>query len=186
MLERKYPTIGACGLDCGLCTAFYTEGISRCPGCCGPEFSSKHPSCGIITCCVKEHGLEICCDCPDFPCKRYKDTGKADSFITYRNVMKNFNFIREHGIQKYTDMQKQRMACLKTMLDHYNDGRSKSFYCLACTLLSYDKLKQSMADADRLIKENTGADAKTRAKLLKDILKRAAMEENVELKLRKV
>jgi hypothetical protein len=33
---KKYPTIGVCGLDCGLCPRYYTIGPSRCPGCAGP------------------------------------------------------------------------------------------------------------------------------------------------------
>src|SRR4030042_793391 len=50
---KKYPTIGVCGLDCGLCPRYYTIGPSRCPGCAGPDFFNKHPSCSFITCCVK-------------------------------------------------------------------------------------------------------------------------------------
>jgi hypothetical protein len=38
---KIYPTIGACGLDCGLCTRYYTVGPSRCPGCCGPDSFTK-------------------------------------------------------------------------------------------------------------------------------------------------
>ena len=53
---KKYPTIGVCGLDCGLCPRYYTIGPSRCPGCAGPDFFNKHPSCSFITCCVKKIG----------------------------------------------------------------------------------------------------------------------------------
>ncbi len=56
---RKYSTIGVCGLDCGLCPRYYTVGTSRCPGCCGPDFFNKHPSCSFITCCVKKKDLEV-------------------------------------------------------------------------------------------------------------------------------
>jgi hypothetical protein len=57
---KAYPTLGCCGLDCGLCSRYYTVGTSRCPGCCGPEFFDKMPSCAYITCCVKKKGLEVC------------------------------------------------------------------------------------------------------------------------------
>jgi len=37
----------------------------RCPGCCGPEFFNKHPSCSFITCCVKRNDLEVCAECDE-------------------------------------------------------------------------------------------------------------------------
>ncbi|HNR04634.1 MAG TPA: DUF3795 domain-containing protein, partial [Bacillota bacterium] len=49
-MGKKIHTLGCCGLDCGLCPRFFTEGASRCPGCCGVDFENKHPSCSFITC----------------------------------------------------------------------------------------------------------------------------------------
>src|SRR4030043_2461389 len=69
---KEYPTIGVCGLDCGLCPRYYTQGTSRCPGCGGPDFFNKHPSCSFITCCVKKKNLEVCAECSDFPCSKFK------------------------------------------------------------------------------------------------------------------
>ena len=69
---KTYPTIGCCGLDCGLCPRFYTVGHSRCPGCAGPDFFNKHPSCSFITCCVKKKNLEVCAECSEFPCPKFK------------------------------------------------------------------------------------------------------------------
>lgn len=183
--QRDYPTISICGLDCGLCPSFYTEGISRCPGCCGQDFFNKHPSCSIITCCIYKHGCDICCDCKDFPCNRYEHTGEVDSFITYRNVIKNFNYIKKYGLKKYIEEQNPRMELLKKMLENYNDGRSKSFFCIACTLLSIDMLDRSFIIAVKKTGEQHITDIKAKAKLLKGILKKAAESENVELKLRK-
>lgn len=40
-MTKKIYTLGCCGLDCGLCPRFYTEGSSRCPGCCGENFEKK-------------------------------------------------------------------------------------------------------------------------------------------------
>lgn len=69
---KKYPAIGVCGLDCGLCPRHYTDGPSRCPGCGGIDFHLKRPSCSFITCCVKKKGLEVCRECEDFPCPKNK------------------------------------------------------------------------------------------------------------------
>ena len=70
---RQYPTIGVCGLDCGLCPRFYTVGSSRCPGCAGSGFYDKHPTCSFITCCVRNKHLEVCSECSGFfPCAKFK------------------------------------------------------------------------------------------------------------------
>lgn len=74
------------------------------------------------------------------------------------------------------------------MLECYDDGRCKSFYCLATTLLSLKSLNESLLKADKEIEEKSVGkeDLKSRAKILKEILTQLASEENEELKLRKV
>ena len=105
-MNKKYFTLGCCGLDCGLCPRFYTEGSSKCPGCYGVDFENKHPSCFFITCCVKKKGLEVCCECNAFPCSKFdKETGETDSFITHRRVIQNQNYIKEHGIIAFIEQQ---------------------------------------------------------------------------------
>jgi len=174
---KKYPTIGACGLDCGLCPRYYTQGPSRCPGCCGPDFFSKHPSCSFVTCCVKKKNLEVCTDCNEFPCLKFESEGENsyDSFITHRKTVFNLNFIKENSIEKFIEQQKKRIKLLETMLNDYDEGRSKSFYCLATTLLTIESLEKSLNNVEK------SDDIKIRAKNLKKILN----EIGVELKLRK-
>jgi hypothetical protein len=100
---KKYPTIGVCGLDCGLCPRYYTIGPSRCPECAGPDFFNKHPSCSFITCCVKKKNLEVCAECSEFPCSKFKGNEEyqqlkeSSSYPSYKKVMPNLNFIKEHG-----------------------------------------------------------------------------------------
>jgi hypothetical protein len=112
-LTNIYPIIGVCGLDCGLCPRYYTAGTSKCPGCCGPDFFNKHPSCSFITCCVKKKNLEACAECNEFPCSKFdfwKEDGEGvyDSFLTYKKVMPNLDFIKEHGIEEFIEQQKKR------------------------------------------------------------------------------
>jgi hypothetical protein len=171
--NKKHPTIGCCGIDCGLCPRFYTDGMSRCPGCCGEGFDKKHPSCSFITCCVKKHDLEACGQCGEFPCQKFdKETGERDSFVTHRMVMSNQRLIAEIGIDAFIDRQRKRINFLETALKCYDDGRSKSFFCLAAALLSIDSLNEALALADK------GED-------LKAALNRFAETEGKELKLRK-
>lgn len=187
-MNKKYFTLGCCGLDCGLCPRFYTEGSSKCPGCYGVDFENKHPSCFFITCCVKKKGLEVCCECNAFPCSKFdKETGETDSFITHRRVIQNQNYIKEHGIIAFIEQQNKRMVLLQTLLKYYNDGYCKSFFCLAASLLSLKSLNESLLKAEKEIQEKLVGkeDLKSKAKIMREILNQIAVEDNEELKLRK-
>ena len=173
MAGQKYPRIGCCGIDCGLCPRFYTEGSSRCPGCGNRGFELKHPPCGFLTCCVKKRGFIVCAQCPDFPCKRFdKETGEHDSFVTHRRVMANQNLIREIGLDAFLIIQQKRITFLETALTQYDDGRSKNFYCLAAALLACDSLTNALNRAEQ--GEN-----------LRAVLQEYAENEGQGLKLRK-
>jgi len=189
MVQKRFPTIGVCGLDCGLCPRYYTEGTSRCPGCCGPDFSVKHPSCGFITCCVKKRKLEVCAECSDFPCSRFRESDESeyDSFLTYRKVKRNLNFIKEHGVEEFVARQRRRMELLTEMLGQFNEGRSKSLYCIAATLLSVESIEEAVETARREAVELgiEEGNVKGKAKVLKGIIRDAATEQGVDLKLRK-
>lgn len=188
-LIKTYPTIGTCGLDCGLCPRYYTAGPSRCPGCCGPNFFNKHPSCSFITCCVKKKKLEVCAECSEFPCSKFKDEEEyqqieeSSSYPPSKNIMSNLNFIKEHGVKKFIDQQEKRIKLLEIMIENFNDGRSKSFFCKAVALLDLRSLENSLGDATRKIKINNikSDDIKNQAKILKNILNEVALKEGVEL-----
>ncbi len=188
---KKYPTLGCCGLDCGLCPRYYTVGNSRCPGCCGPDFFNKHPSCSYITCCVKKKSLEVCAQCEEFPCPRFESWlgggAKYDSFLTYLKVHSNMESIRKQGIREFIKQQKKRIEMLETMIEGFDDGRSRSFYCLAVTLLSIKDLKDSLGQAGQNIKKDSleAEDRKAKAKMLRGLLNVSAAEKGIELKLRK-
>lgn len=184
---KRYPTIGCCGLDCGLCPRYYTAGSSKCPGCCGHDFFNKHPSCSFITCCVKKKNLEVCAECDEFSCPKFKDAGKYDSFLTYKKVMPNLNFIKEYSVEQFIEQQKRRIELLKTMMKHFDEGRSKSFYCIAATLLSTTDLEKSLKSSEQKIKaDKIGVgETKTKSKILKGLLNNIAAREGIELKLRR-
>ncbi len=187
---KKYQTLGCCGLDCGLCPRYYTEGSSRCPGCCGPDFFNKHPSCGHITCCVKKKNLEVCAECNDFPCQKFDSwfgNEAYDSFVTHKKAEPNLDFIRKHGVEKFIEQQKERIKFLKDMLEGFNEGRSRSFYCIAAALLPVDDVKNSLESAKKEVK-TLGLrkdDIKSKAKILKKAIQDVADRKGIDLKLRK-
>jgi len=164
-------------------------GPSRCPGCCGPEFFSKHPSCSFITCCVKKKNLEVCAECSDFPCSKlksdeeYQQVKESSSYPSHKKVMPNLNFIKEHGIENFAVQQKKRIKLLETMIANFNDGRSRSFYCKSAALLDLATLENSLDKAIQKIKTDNikPNDTKTKAKILKGILGGVALKEGVEL-----
>ena len=186
---KKFPAIGVCGLDCGLCPRYYTVGTSTCPGCGGHNFFDKHPSCSFITCCVKKHNLEVCAECSDFPCfkfksdKGYQQAKESSSYPPYKKVMSNLNFIKQYGIEKFAEDQKKRIKLLGTMIEKFDDGRSRSFFCKATALLDLTSLENSLDKAIKLMKSNNlkPIDAKLKAKILKDILNETAIKNDVEL-----
>jgi hypothetical protein len=175
---KKFPTIGCCGLDCGLCPRYYTVGPSRCPGCCGPDFFNKRPSCSFITCCVKKKGLETCAECSDFPCSKFKSDEEyqqmelSSSYPPDKKILSNLNFIKEKGIKEFIEQQQRRIRLLEMMIENFDDGRSRSFFCKAAALLDLTSLQNSINKATQEIK--TGKieqnDVKLKAKILKQSL----------------
>ena len=173
MAGLSSPTLGACGLDCGLCPRFYTRGSSRCPGCGGADFSLSHPSCGFLTCCHGAKGLQACALCEDYPCRRFdRETGEHDSFMTHRRVRDNQAFIRARGLEAFLALQAERMVFLRTALETYDDGKSKSFFCLAASLLSPGGLREALRRAES-------------GESLRLALEEIAKDEGEELRLRK-
>ena len=189
MLLKTYPTIGCCGLDCGLCPRFYTVGHSRCPGCAGPDFFNKHPSCSFITCCVKKKNLEVCAECTEFPCAKFKSAEEyekvkeSSSYPPCKKILPNLNFIKSHGIKKFIEQQRCRIKSLEKMIENFDDGRSRSFFCRAATLLDLTSLTSSLDEATRKIKTDKikQNDFKKKAQILRDIINEIALKDGVEL-----
>lgn len=178
---KKHNTIGCCGIDCGLCPRFHTKGDSVCPGCGGINFKEKHPSCGILSCCVIKNGKEVCSVCREYVCKRFDPEKKGfDSFVSHKRVFKNLDFIRDNGIDCFIDQQKIRMQILSDLLTNFDDGRSKSYFCISSALLPLEKLEETRR---LMISLNDTVDIKEKNKRMKDSLHSIAQDLNIELKL---
>ncbi len=186
-LIKRFPSIACCGIDCGLCPTYYTRGPSKCPGCGGPEFSSKHPSCSILTCCVKTNSVETCADCTQYPCEKLKSWDKADSFVTHKVCLQNLSIIKQGGLERFIEQQTRRVKILEHLLNSFNEGRSKSLFCIAATLLPIDELRDIIMNAERRIEEESisSDDIKSKSKIVKEMLTHYAINKNIELRLRK-
>ena len=180
---KNYPTIGCCGIDCGLCPRYHTDGKSRCPGCAGKDFYEKHPACSILTCCSVTKQLETCGNCEDFICKRIRNWDSADSFVTHRKSIYNLKSIQERGLDAFIMQQQERLLLLTNLLEEYDDGRSRSFYCLSAALVPIDDLKLAIGKV-RSAAEPAN-DRKHVAKLLREAVAGIATRNSVELSYRK-
>lgn len=134
--RRTYPRFSLCGLNCGLCPRYHTDGTSQCPGCGGEDFHLKHPTCAVITCSQKHEGVEYCFQCSFYPCARYQKPFEKDSFITYQHVPDDLEKAKNNGLPAYEHELNEKVDLLRFLIEKCNDGKRKNFYCIAVNLLS--------------------------------------------------
>ncbi|WP_319578278.1 DUF3795 domain-containing protein [uncultured Methanospirillum sp.] len=184
-MKIQYPEIGICCLSCRLCPQLYTDGQSRCGGC--KTETRISVGCPFITCALKRKGVEFCWECDESETcekwKKHREAGKkADSFTCYQKLEDNICFIRKNGIDIFQTLQKTREDLLRIMLNEFNDGRSKSFYCIAATILEIAELEDVLAQANN---ESTGMDMKGKARILHALLEETGKQQGYCLKLRR-
>ena len=184
-MEIKYPEIGICGLSCRLCPRYHTDGPSRCGGC-KSEFRTG-AGCPFITCAVKKKGIEFCGTCRENnTCEKWakhRESGKkSDSFTCYQKLEDNIACIRKNGLNGFEILQKKREHLLREMLQEFNEGRSKSYYCIAAAVLETGELEEALAQAHQ---NSEGPGIKERSGIFHRILNEIAQQRNYSLKLRK-
>jgi len=180
--RKASPQFSACGLNCGLCPRFYTEGSSRCPGCGGTDFSFKHPSCGVLSCASKR-ALPYCYLCEEYPCKKYEKAA-LDSFITHRHIFTDPERAKAMGIETYLRELDEKMALLQRLLQEYDDGRRKSFFCLAVNLLPLEDVRAVLAESEASF-DGTPEMRKGRAQSIAGLFHAAAKKRGIVLQLMK-
>ena len=181
-MQRKYPQFSSCGLNCGLCPRYHTSGTSKCPGCSGTGFLTKHPKCGVLSCSMRKE-IEYCYQCDEFPCKKYDGAEQSDSFITHHNRLKDVDKAKSIGIDAYSKELNEKISILETLLINYDDGRRKSFFCTAINLLELHDIKKVLSQIEfELCSEQS---VKERAVIAVRLFQAAADEQSISLKLRK-
>ncbi len=143
--------------------------------------------CPFITCAVKKKGLEFCGYCVENEnCEKWqkhRDAGKQyDSFTCYQKLEENIAFILKNSLGEFDRLQKLREGFLKEMLQEFNEGRSKTYYCIASTVLEMDELEAAL----KLARESSrGQDVKGKSRVLHAVLDDVAEKKQYRLKLRK-
>ena len=150
---------------------------------CPIQLSGHCGGCGFgnqscpITRCSPEHGKpEYCFQCPEYPCEKYADIDRFDSFVTHRNQQTDPEKMQRIGEKAYNAEQIEKRQILDRLLAEYNDGRKKTLFCLAVNLLPLKDLRTVFEDGDPELP------LKDRAQLMEKRLKERS---SVELKLRR-
>jgi len=180
--NREYPQFAACGLNCGLCPRYYTEGQSRCPGCAGEGFSDVHPTCGVLSCCQRK-GFEYCFECDEFPCKKYDLTNETDSFVSHMNKFRDMDKAKRIGMDIYKAELNEKIAILERLINDYNDNRRKGYFCLAVNLLELQDLRSIIKRLDCV--DFSGATMKQKVSAAVELFDDVALQRGISIKLRK-
>jgi hypothetical protein len=144
--------------------------------------------CPFITCAVKRRGIEFCWECEEsVSCGRWaghRACGREhDSFVCYAALEDNIAAIERDGIDAFVAGQRQREALLREMLEQFNEGRSKTYYSIAVTVLDPAEVRSAL-DAAR--QDMAGeADVRVRSKALHARLDEIASTRGLRLALRK-
>ncbi len=174
---RSDTAFSLCGLNCALCP-MQLDGY--CPGCGG---GPGNQPCAIARCSVEQGGMEYCHQCGAYPCERYQGIDAYDSFITHRHQLRDMQRAKAMGAEAYQAELREKLQILRALLAGYNDGRRKSFYCVAANLLSLQDLREGMAELSARIKEDQNI--KEKAALAVKVFQAKAAQCGVVLKLNK-
>lgn len=184
-MKINHVEIGICGLSCRLCPAYHRETKSKCPGC-KSEYRMG-AACAFHNCALKKKAIEFCwlCDTNE-TCERWKkhrDFSKShDTATCYQKLEDDICFIQRNGVTEFEKQQKAREKLLKVMIAEFNEGRSKTLYCIAATVLKIGELENVLTEARAKTK---GVSIKEKSEKMHSMLNEIANKKNYLLKLRK-
>lgn len=170
---RDNQLLSLCGLNCGLCSMNLG---GHCSGC-----GSGNQSCKIARCSLEHNGISYCFECLEYPCDKYLHIDEYDSFITHQNLKANLERAKTIGISRYNEEQQEKVRILNLLLARYNDGRRKTFFCLAVNLLPLSELEAAVSRLD----DPEDLSLKERSAQAVRLLQSAADTHGILLKLRK-
>lgn len=176
--NRENLMFSLCGLNCGLCP-MKIDGY--CPACGG---GAGNQPCKIAKCSLGQGEIEYCFQCASYPCEKYEGIDEFDSFITHQKRQMDFQRAGKIGIELYNAEQKQKADILHELLENYNDGRRKSFYCTAVNLLDLEDVKTVIEKIHQELKPDEG-NLKERAAAAVKFFREKAGDRQLVLKLKK-
>ena len=176
--HREETRFSLCGLNCALCV-MYLGG--HCPGCGG---GPGNQSCAIARCSLEHGDVPFCWECSEYPCPRYNGFDAYDSFVPHRNREQDVARAQELGMEFYLQELEEKRSILAKLLDHWNDGRRKTFFDTAVYLLPLEELR-SVMDALEHQPQLAEQPVKERASAAVALFQEVADRQGVNLKLNK-
>lgn len=172
-------------MSCRLCPSYHADGVSKCGGC--KSESRMRAGCPFITCAIKKKGIEFCWQCDESDtCDKWrahrKFSREYDTFVCYQKLEDNIASIKRYGIDSFVGSQRIREDLLNVMLGSFNEGRSKTYYCITATIFEIKDLKAALAQAEE---DSDGLSIKERSKVLHAIIDKIAEDKHYYLRLRK-
>jgi hypothetical protein len=137
---------------------------------------------------MKHDGVAYCFQCKEYPCPRYNRGNDKDSFITYLHVPSDMNKANQEGLDVYLEQLAAKSDILDILLEKWDNGRLKSFFCLAVNLLPLDRLVLVMDELGKKrlsLEGDSKTDRSAYGILAKDALNQHAAAIGLELKLRR-
>ena len=96
---------------------------------------------------------------------------------------KDFDKAKIIGPDAYISEQKEKVEILRDLLNNYNDGRQKNFFCIAVNLLELQDIRNVMLQIENDV--NPDDPVKEKSKTAVFLFQAVADERNISLKLRK-
>lgn len=148
-----------------------------CGGC-----GNGNQSCRIANCSLEHGAIQYCYECKQYPCEKYEHIDEYDSFITHRRRKADLERAQRIGIEPYCLEQQEKAQILSYFLSNYNDGRRKTFFCVAVNLLELSELQEAL----KQIQSNDELSAwpfKAQCSYVAEVLQGIADRRNIKLKL---
>jgi hypothetical protein len=112
----------------------------------------------------------------------YLNIDEFDSFISHQNQKQDMEKAQKIGLDAYRAEQMEKVRILRCLLSDYNDGRRKTFYCVAVNLLPLRDIQEVM---ERFAQAPEHQSLKEKSAYAVGLYQEMARKRGVELKLRK-
>lgn len=97
--------------------------------------------------------------------------------------MPNLYSIKEQGIKNFINGQKKRITLLQTLIEYFDEGRSRNFFCKATALLDVNILEECINKATQKIKSDDikTEETKIKAGIIKEALNEVALQQGIHI-----
>jgi len=113
----KEELIAPCGMNCNICLGYFGYTVSgnkrkmKCPGCRPSQKGCSWVKKGCKN--LTKDLVKYCYECKDLPCEKLKKIDKKYQERYNYSFIKNLEIIRDKGIEKFLELEKERFTCPK-------------------------------------------------------------------------